>query len=380
MPAGEGEPTLWDVGGLVDQHCHSVVASELGDAAFASLLTESDRPPVDPHAVWDSSLGLAVRRWCAPELDLPAFAPVAAYLERRRELGAAEVTRRMLRRSGFEVCLVDTGLTEAAGVPLLSPDEFGGLAGADVHEIVRIERVAERVTPGLTADGWAEGVRTALHRAARHAVGLKSVVAYRYGLDLDPARPSAAETRRAAGEYLASGGGRLTHPVLLRHLLWTALELGLPVQLHTGFGDPDLTLHRSDPSLLTDFVRAAEPLGTPLVLLHCWPYHRQAAWLAQSFPHVFCDVGLTLTHTGAAGARRVLAETLELAPFRKVLFSTDGYGLPELHRAGAAAFRHALASWLAEAVPGNAVEADRIASLIGRENARQLYGLATSAM
>ncbi|MEZ0064827.1 putative TIM-barrel fold metal-dependent hydrolase [Streptacidiphilus sp. MAP12-20] len=358
---------------LVDQHCHSVVASELSSSAFASLLTESDRPPAPGATPWDGALGLAVRRWCAPELDLPAFASPEAYLERRRELGAAEATRRLLRRSGLAACLVDTGLTEAAGVPLLTPDELGGLAGADVHEIVRIERVAELATPGTTAAGWSDAVRSALRRATRHAVGLKSVIAYRHGLDFDPARPSAAETTRAAGEYLDEGGGRLRHPVLLRQLLWEALELGLPLQLHTGFGDPDLTLHRTDPSLLTDFVRAAEPLGTPLVLLHGWPYHRQAAWLAQAFPTVHCDLGLALGHVGT-GARRVLAETLELAPFHKLLFSTDAYGLPELYRVGAAAFTDALDSWLAEAVPVPA-EAARIAGLIGGGNAQKLYKL-----
>lgn len=371
MPAGTS-PGAAPV--LVDQHCHSVVGAELGDDAFASLLTESDRPPAPGASPWDSALGLAVRRWCAPVLELPQFAPVEAYLERRRELGVAEATRRLLRAAGLGACLVDTGLTEAAGVPLLPPAELGGIAHADVHEIVRIERVAELATrPGTPAHQWAATVGAALRRAARDAVGLKSVVAYRCGLDFDAGRPAPAEVANAAALHLASGGGRLTHPVLLRHLLWQALELRLPLQLHTGFGDPDVVLHRTDPSLLTGFIRAAEPLGTPLVLLHGWPYHRQAAWLAQAYPHVYCDLGLTLTHVGT-GARRVLAETLELAPFHKLLFSTDAYGLPELYLVGSAAFTDALDAWLGEAVPVPA-EAARIAALISGENARRLYGL-----
>ncbi|RAG85630.1 amidohydrolase [Streptacidiphilus pinicola] len=359
---------------LIDQHCHSVVGAELGEDAFASLLTESDRPLGPGASPWDSALGLAVRRWCAPVLELPQFASVEAYRERRRELGVAEATRRLLRAAGLGACLVDTGLTEAAGVPLLSPEELGGVAHADVHEIVRIERVAElATTPATAAHTWAATVGDALRRAARNAVGLKSVVAYRCGLDFDARRPAPAEVANAAAVHLASGGGRLTHPVLLRHLLWEALELRLPLQLHTGFGDPDLVLHRSDPSLLTGFIRAVEPLGTPLVLLHGWPYHRQAAWLAQAFPHVYCDLGLTLTHVGA-GARRVLAETLELAPFHKLLFSTDAYGLPELYLVGSAAFTDALDAWLGEAVPVPA-EAARIVALISGENARRLYKL-----
>ncbi|WP_152626940.1 amidohydrolase family protein, partial [Streptacidiphilus carbonis] len=190
-----------------------------------------------------------------------------------------------------------------------------------------------------------------------------------------PARPAPAEVAHAAGEHLAeaarSGNPRITSPTLLRHLLWTAVDLGLPIQIHTGFGDPDLTLHRADPSLLTDFIRAVEPHGTPLVLLHCYPYHRQAAWLAQAFPHVYCDVGLTLSYTGPA-APRLLAETLELCPFGKVLFSTDAYGLPELHLVGATAFREAMTHWSEDAGLRPA-EASRVADLIGAGNALRLY-------
>ncbi|MEY9965190.1 putative TIM-barrel fold metal-dependent hydrolase [Streptacidiphilus sp. MAP12-16] len=361
---------------LVDHHCHSVVRTDLSDAAFASLLTESDRGPAPGTSPWDSALGLAVRRWCAPALDLDPYPDPTEYLARRRELGAAESTRRLLRAADLDTCFLDTGLEAAAGAPLLSLPDFADASGSGVREIVRLEYVAERVSPGSTATHWAADVLTALTESVAGAVAVKSVLAYRHGLDIDAARPTAAEVTRAAGEHLArldSGVNRLAHPVLLRHLLWAAVDLGLPIQLHTGFGDPDLTLHRADPSLLTDFVRAAEPHRVPLVLLHCYPYHRQAAWLAQSFPHVYCDVGLTLSYVGPA-ARRILAETLELAPFGKLLFSTDAYGLPELHLVGAAAFRDAVTAWTLDAGCPPA-DAARVAALVGADNSRRLYGL-----
>ncbi|MFC1411869.1 amidohydrolase family protein [Streptacidiphilus sp. N1-12] len=365
---------------LIDHHCHSVVRDDLTDAGFASLLTESDRAPVPGSSPWDSALGLAVRRWCPPVLGLDPYVPAAEYLARRRELGPAEATRRLLRAAGLDACFVDTGLETAGGATggaaLLSLDELAEAAGAEVREVVRLEYVAERASVGSGADRWADDVLAALTGAvrARGAVAVKSVLAYRHGLDIDPARPGPAEVARAAGEYLAGPATRLEHPVLLRHLLWTAVDLGLPIQLHTGFGDPDLTLHRANPSLLTEFIRAAEPFGVPLVLLHCWPYHREAAWLAQAFPQVYCDVGLTLSYTGQ-GARRVLAETLELAPFGKVLFSTDAYGLPELYTVGAAAFRDAVGAWAADlrATGCPAAETDRIAALPAADNAARLY-------
>ncbi|MFB8060649.1 amidohydrolase, partial [Kitasatospora purpeofusca] len=130
-----------DVPALVDHHCHSVVTAELDDEALAGLLTESDRPPAPGTSPFDSALGLAVRRWCPPALGLPAHAPAEEYLARRRELGAPEATRRLLAAAGLDTCLVDTGLTGAAGFPLLPLDGFAGASGARVREVVRLEPV-----------------------------------------------------------------------------------------------------------------------------------------------------------------------------------------------------------------------------------------------
>jgi predicted TIM-barrel fold metal-dependent hydrolase len=212
-----------------------------------------------------------------------------------------------------------------------------------------------------------------------NAVGFKSIAAYRHGLALAPQPPAPGDVRRAAGEWLSDRrvGGRLTDPVLLRHLLWTAVATGLPLQLHTGFGDPDLRLDHADPALLTDFLRATAGLGTDLVLLHGYPYHRHAAYLAHAFPHVYADVGLALTHVGAR-APDVLAEFLELAPFGKLLFSTDAYGLPELYVVGAELFRDAvrrvLGRWVADGA-WSSDDAGRVAAMLAVDNARRVYGL-----
>ena len=71
----------------------------------------------------------------------------------------------------------------------------------------------------------------------------------------------------------------------------------------------------------------------PVLLLHNYPFHRHAAYLAQVFDHVFMDVGLAVHNTGAPRPR-CMRETLELVPFGKLLFSSDAYGLAELYLLG----------------------------------------------
>jgi predicted TIM-barrel fold metal-dependent hydrolase len=108
-------------------------------------------------------------------------------------------------------------------------------------------------------------------------------------------------------------------------------------------------------------------------LLHCYPYHRQAAYLASVFPHVYMDVGLAIPHVGQRAAT-VFMEALELAPFHKLLFSSDAYGLAELYLVAATAFRAALAEAL-EPLGLATAERDRIAALIGSGNAARVYRL-----
>ncbi|MGW1781295.1 amidohydrolase family protein [Streptomyces sp. NPDC002143] len=360
---------------LVDHHCHGVVTDPLYRTDFEALLTEGGRWP--GFSTFDTPAGVAVRRHCAPLLDLEHHAPVDLYLARRAELGPQEVNRRFLRAARTAVFCVDTGF---APHRVTTPAELAETAGSAVaHQVVRLESVAEAVAArGVEADGYADAFRAAALDAVRRpgVVAVKSVAAYRTGFDLDPARPPETDVTRAARHWLARGG-RLDEPVLVRHLLWTAVDLGLPLQLHTGFGDNDIRLHRVDPTHLTDWLHLTA--GTiPVLLLHCWPYQRQAAYLAAVFEQVYLDVGLTLHHVGPPRARAVLEEALEITPFRKLLYSSDAYGVAEFYRLGALAFRRGLGDLLQDRVDADELglpDALRLARWAGADNARRVYRL-----
>jgi uncharacterized protein len=359
---------------LADQHVHTVLPGPLGTAAFEGFLTESSWPAPAGTSQFDSQLGFAIRRWCGPVLGLSPSADAAAYLQRRNSEPLR--TAQLLSAAGCSHLLVDSGFAAPGSLSLA---ELATLSAAAVREVVRLETVAEELAAsGCTAAGFTDGLRDLLGRRCARAVAVKSIVAYRHGLDFDEARPGAAEVTAAAGNWLraveTTGEVRLTDPVLLRHLLWMATELRLPIQLHTGFGDPDLDLRRADPLLARGFVASC---GVPIVLLHCYPYHRHAGYLAQAYPNVHVDLGLALNHVGVR-APAVLAETLELTPFGKLLYSSDAYGLPELVYLGARLWRNAMTEVLSGWVTaGHWTQQDaiRVATMIGAENAIRLYRL-----
>ncbi|MCI2420746.1 amidohydrolase family protein [Saccharopolyspora sp. K220] len=361
---------------LVDHHVHGALASAVDRPTLELLLTESDRPVPTWMTQFDSQLGFAIRRWCAPVLDLPPHADAADYVARREELGAPEVARRLLAASGIGHYLVETGYQ---GDEVLSPAEMASTSGVPADEVVRLEAVLEDLARHeVRAADLPSRFPEVLAERTVGAVGLKSIVAYRCGFDFDPQRPSDVEVVAAAENWLRSGAGRVADPVLLRFLLWSGVDRGLPLQLHAGYGDPDIELHRCDPLLLTRFIKLVEPFGVDLLLLHCYPFHRNAGYLAQVFPHVYFDVGLGVNHSGVRSSA-VVAESLELAPFAKILFSSDAWGPPELHHLGALLWRRgmrkALSPWV-EAGEWSAHDAIRVARMIGRDNARRVYRLA----
>lgn len=368
---------------LIDHHCHGVVPKNLDLTGFEALMSESYRPAPEGCSQFDKPLGLVVRRWCAPMLDLEPFASGPDYVERRRDLGADEVNRRLLRASGLESLLVDTGHRSDS---IAMPEQMASLADRPAYEVVRIEAVAEEVArSGVSADAFPNAFADELARRAKQAVGLKTIVAYRVTFDIDQTPPKKKEIASGADRWFKAsekaGKFRLDDIDVIRQGLWVGGELcrdlKLPMQIHVGFGDPDIYMHACDPTHFTDYLRAMEDWQVPCTLLHNYPFQREAAWLAEIFQNVYYDVGVILNFSGPMAAD-ILGEALEMGPFYKQLYSSDAFGLAELYYLGQLQFRRALKRhldrWIADDLCTIA-EADRIVSMIASHNTRRIYRL-----
>lgn len=360
----------------IDHHCHGLVTADLERDAFELLLTEAAGPGPLATTLFDSGLGLAVRRWCAPVLDLEKHADPDTYVERRRALGAEEVNTRFLQAAGLRDLLVDTGF----GVGRVTdPTRTAAYGDAHGHEIVRLESVAEDLaSTGIRPVDLPDRIVEEI--TGRGAVGAKSVAAYRVGLALSAEKPSidAFVTAMRNLPPAADGKPRIADPVVHAWLAHTAVQQGMPLQFHVGYGDADIDLAACDPLRLTGFLRATADRQVPVLLLHNYPFHRHAGYLSQVFPHVFMDVGLATHNTGALSTN-VIAETLEMVPFGKLLYSSDAFGLSEFYYLGSVLFRRGLAESFGRLVDADemtSLDAQRMTAMVLVDNARRVYGIA----
>ena len=369
---------------LVDHHVHGALRESPTRGGFESMINEGlpGEPPAS-MTPFESQLGFAIRRHCGPLLGVEPSAPAESYWQARAALAEDEVNRRLLPAAGVSDWIVDTGF---GAHTVLSVAELARSAGGRGHEIVRLEALAETLAPTLSggkdyADAFRSSLAAAL--AETNVIGVKSVIAYRTGFDISWRRPSEDEVRLAADRWLSSLAStevrpaRLEDETLLRFGVYAGLDAGKPLQLHVGFGDRDLDLRLVNPLYLRDFLFDAEAAEVPVMLLHCYPYEREAGYLAQSFRSVYIDVGLAVNYLGARSAS-VIANSLELAPFGRLLYSSDAWGPAELHYLGAALWRRGLrrvlGAWVEEG-EWAAADAERVVEAIAYRNARRVYGL-----
>lgn len=261
------------------------------------------------------------------------------------------------------------------------------LVGVPVWELARAEVVVDPlVASGAAASEILDAVDDLVEAAqARGAVGLKTVLAYRTGLAVDPnVTLSAAEASLYPSARLAlplQRQAKALRDLVFVRLLHHSAERGMPLQVHTGFGDSEIRLADSDPLLLDDVLRT--PVGTDasVVLIHgSWPWHEQAAYLASVRPNVWTELSLFNLFTPATCADRLL-RVLDTAPAGRILTGTDGHAQPETHWFAARTLRQAWtevcsrlggsvrSSWLAET--GQRIFYDNAVTLYGLDKSKR---------
>ena len=380
--SGSSELNL-DTVPILDQHCHALLrdGTVSGAAAYARFFTESGDPTMHarhvPHTVF--------YRWAIREVAkvLHCAPTTEAVLTARAAFSADALAERLLTDANVAGLLVDHGYRSDT---TWTPAELRARLSCRVQPILRLEVLAqERIVRHETFDDVVDAYSAAVEAARVDGfVGLKSIIAYRTGLAVEPrSRGDAAAAFGPVKERARRDGRvRLATKALNDYLLLRALEIAerhaVPLQIHTGFGDADLDLRDANPLHLRPLLESGRYRHVSFVLLHAsYPYVRELGYLAAIYPNVHADIGLAVPHL-AAEIPAVLRQLLGLAPWTKVVYSSDASQIPELFWLAARWGRRGLEIVLDELIALGALGGDE-AFAAGRrilgENAAAIYGL-----
>ncbi len=370
---------------VVDNHCHGVSTDQtFADvAAWRRQFTESTDPGMARDHVATTAFyrrliqTLAHFLGCDPTED--------AVFAARAEREGRDLTTEFLRAANIEALLLDTGFPPPEEVfPL---PELGELGGCRAEPMLRLEILMQNLlAEHETLAGTKEALSAALAdvRAGGHHVALKSIAAYRTGLDIrewprEDAEASFREYKRAT----EGGSPRLAHKPLLDTLLHVAFrraaEQEIPVQFHVGYGDADTDLLLGNPLLLRAVLGRPDYRAMPVVLLHeCYPYTREGGYLAAVYENVYLDLSYGIPLLGYGEMLQFTRQALGVAPTSKLMYSSDGIGVPELHWMSATDGRRVIGEALGEMVAYGELgltEAEAAGEGVLRGNATRLYGL-----
>ena len=364
---------------IFDHHAHPLRRPDAVNtpAQFLGWFTESIDPAIHAEHVPQTLLLRSAVRWLAALLDCaPALDAVVAARAAQPE---TTWVRRLFADANIATVLCDYGYGDAAAYDHAA---MQALLPCRVAPILRLETMAETlILAHASFDDVIDAFTAAVESARRDGyVALKSIAAYRTGLDIGPV--SAEEARLVFADVRENaertGHVRLAARPLNEYLLGLALAVAqrqrLPVQFHSGFGDRDADLRTANPLHLRRVIETYPDL--PLVLLHAgWPYWRELAHLSALYANVWMDLSLAVPFA-TAGIPAMLREILGMAPWSKVLFATDAFTMPEIYWLAARWGRWGLGRVLAEFVAEDLLthaEADVAARAILHDNARGLY-------
>jgi predicted TIM-barrel fold metal-dependent hydrolase len=369
---------------VVDNHCHGVSRDQTFDdlAIWRHSFTESTDPGMARDHVGSTAFYRRLIRTLADFLGCEPEERAVFAARTRRE--GRELTGALLHAANVDTLLLDTGFPPSEEVFPVS--ELAEIGGCRTGPMLRLEILMESLlAEHHSLEDVKEALVAELHDVRRRGyVALKSIAAYRTGLDIrewsrEEAEASFHEYRRVAG----AGHARLVHKPLLDTLLHVAFAQAarqeVPVQFHVGYGDADTDLLLGNPLYLRPVLQRPDYHGMPVVLLHeCYPYTRQGGYLAAVYENVYLDLSYGIPLLGYGEMLSFTRQALGVAPSSKLMYSSDGIGVPELHWISAIDGRRAIGEALGELVSQGELDlvvAEATGEDVLRANATRLYRL-----
>lgn len=342
---------------VVDNHCHPLLLEQRMDTLqFRAFFSEASAPVFAEQHVANSVYYLWMLRQLAVFFGCQSKSDEDEVLAARNRLDADTLIEHLYRAAKIDTLILDVAHPQAE--LCYSPERMGQLGHCRVARMLRLETLMQSLIVEVRDfDELVERYHLALTNLRAHGyVALKSIVAYRTGLNVARwSQDQAVAAFYEARSTIYNGTLRIQQKPLIDYLLHIAFlhaaEQELPIQFHTGYGDSDTDMRLGNPLHLRDVLENDAYRSMPVVLLHeSYPYTQLGAYLAAVYPQVYFDLSYTIPFVERLEMLAFTRQALSIAPASKLMYSSDGIFLPEMHWAGAVRGRSVLAQVLNEMI------------------------------
>lgn len=371
---------------VIDGHCHPFTHDNqrLTVTQLRDILMFREEGGAAPQAA-DTVTALLFLREAADFFGCsPTFEAVVEARNQQAAPDYAAYVARLFGAVGITTLLPDTGYPYWKKVTLA---EYAGVVQAqDLYEVFRVESsfsTRNGITlPSHTLDfgEYVERFLAACRDAVanRGCVGLKTVIAYRTGLAVQPVSFEEARRAYAQDTDVDLQAQKQVRDYLFKQTARLAADLGVPFVIHTGFTALTKPWSYGNPTDLTPILTDPELGDTTFVLLHGgYPWVSAAGYIAANHPNVYVDLS-EFNHATSFGLQRQFEEMLQFAPFTKLLFGSDGVAIPELNWYATILAKRALGNIFSGLVKERLMrteQAERYAADIFSETACKVYDL-----
>ncbi|MFC7392856.1 amidohydrolase family protein [Scopulibacillus cellulosilyticus] len=261
-------------------------------------------------------------------------------VEKRNEMAQdfSKYTKLLFQDAHLQGLLVDFGYP----TPQISRNEFKALTGVPQWEIHRIELVMDQLREECTEFGefiekYRDNLRQALNK--KHMLGLKSIIAYRSGLEIGEKDENAARKQYEDFHHNERAKAKSFRDFCLHIAMEECTRANKVMHIHTGVGDGEVVLPKASPSLLIDMLRDKKYKDTKVHFVHGgYPWMEEAGFIASILPNVYLDISLQNPFMGH-GVERIISQIFETAPFDKVMYGSDAFTVPEMNWLGVLLFK-----------------------------------------
>lgn len=370
---------------VVDNHCHAVLLEQKMDGpTFRSHVARSnDADFVEKHMP-NSVSYLWTLRQLATFLGCRSKSDEEEVLRARNRLESKTLIEHLYRAAKIDTFLLDGA--EATSAASYAPEHMGQLGHCRFARILSLEQGIQTLlaTTRQFDEAMARYTNELTNLRERGYVGIKSTMTRRDGLAIeqwnqDQAAASFQEVRQARAQARPIIIPKPLLDYLLHIAFLQASEQDLPIQIEMSYGSQGAGAQAGDLLQLRSILEQRDYRQMRVVLLHgSYPDLRAGAYLAATYAQVYLDLSYASPFIERQEMLAFTRRALGTAPASKLLYSSDGTAIPEMHWIAAVRGRSILGQVFDEMVEADEIDEEQaffLAQQILHDTAYTVYKL-----